>query len=298
MTTVDHRTGPVGAGTDQSRREARRRELGELIDRDPATLTDGALLVDQLALDSLDMMTVLGWLGSHGVTLDAGRDRPVSVGDVLSLMDRTAFPGLSIQVADGPGPRRSGPAEVAVRPHSSEDPLAPVLSDPTFRLTPVEPDDIGFLFALATRPETCFRWRYRGAPPSLERFAGDLWKQVLVQYVARRAVDGEPVGHVISYGADPSMRYAYLGAAFQPRYVGTGLAANAVAVFARHLFHTFPLHKIYMEIPGFNWPQVRSGEGRLFQVEGVLRGHDYYAGRHWDQYVCAIYPDRPGAEAR
>jgi hypothetical protein len=59
----------------------------------------------------------------------------------------------------------------------------------------------------------------------------------------------------------------------------------------RHLFRTFPLNKIYMEVPGFNWPQVQSGQGSLFHVEGVLRDHEYYAGRHWDKYVCALYPD-------
>jgi RimJ/RimL family protein N-acetyltransferase len=118
---------------------------------------------------------------------------------------------------------------------------------------------------------------------------------VLVQYVVRRNGDGQPVGHVVAYAADQSLHHANLGAVFQPQCTGTGLAAQAVALFARYLFHTFPLHKLYLEIPGYNWPQVRSGEHRLFHVEGVLRDHDYYAGRYWDQYLCAIYPDRlPG----
>jgi len=36
---------------------------------------------------------------------------------------------------------------------------------------------------------------------------------------------------------------------------------------------------------------VSSGEGRLFHVEGVLREHSYYAGRYWDEYLCAVYSD-------
>jgi hypothetical protein len=77
-----------------------------------------------------------------------------------------------------------------------------------------------------------------------------------------------------------------------PPHTGTGLAAQAVALFLRYLFHTFPLTKAYLEVPGYNWAQVRSGEGTLFEVEGVLRDHHFYAGRRWDQYLCAIYRDR------
>jgi RimJ/RimL family protein N-acetyltransferase len=87
------------------------------------------------------------------------------------------------------------------------------------------------------------------------------------------------------------MRFGYIGAVFIPEYAGSGEGAQAVAAFLRYLFHTFPFQKLYMEIPGFNWPQVRSGEGRLFQVEGVLRNHSYYAGRQWDEYLCAVYAD-------
>jgi RimJ/RimL family protein N-acetyltransferase len=155
----------------------------------------------------------------------------------------------------------------------------------------VEPEDVRFLYTLATHPYTCFRWRYRGNPPPIDRFAADLWSKVLVQFVARRNDNGEPVGHVVAYGADMGQGYAYLGAVFQPWYAGTGLAAKATAMFVRYLFHTQPLRKLYLEVPGFNWEQVRSGEGRLFQVEGVMRDHEHFAGRYWDRYLCAIYPD-------
>ena len=177
-------------------------------------------------------------------------------------------------------------------PRLSVDPLAPVLETPAIWLTPVQPDDLTFLYSIAVHPATSYRWRYRGAPPSVERFAENLWKQVMVQFVARRTADREPVGHLIAFGVDPSTSNAHVGAVFLPEYAGTGLAAQAVATFLRYLFQTFPLRKLYLEIPGFNWPQVSSGEGRLFQVEGVLREHSYYAGRYWDEYLCAVYADQ------
>ena len=39
-----------------------------------------------------------------------------------------------------------------------------------------------------------------------------------------------------------------------------GLAAEMVTLFSRNLFRVFPLRKLYLEIPGFNWDQLSSGE--------------------------------------
>lgn len=288
MTTVDS---PITSRRGAGDRGASRRELAELVDRDPALLTDSARLVEDLALDSLAMMTLLTWLETRGVTVGTDQGRLITVGDVLALLDTAARAGMSIVVSNGPdgllGPAVVPPSRPAVSP------LAPVLGNSAFRLTPVSQDDIGFLYHLAVAPETGFRWRYRGAAPPLDLFVKELWAQVLVQYVVRRAGDGMPVGHVVAYSPDASVRHAYLGAAFAPGTAGCGLAAQAVEVFVRSLFHTFPLHKLYLEVPGFNWPQLASGAGRLFEVEGVLREHDFYAGRSWDKYLCAIYRDRP-----
>jgi RimJ/RimL family protein N-acetyltransferase len=279
-----------------SPRDSHRDELAMLLDLDPASLPDHARLIEDLALDSLAMMKVIGWLAEHGVTIDTDRSWPTRVGDVLSLIGAAASPGLSVRVigdahldrdsATGAMPAMPAPAQPSV------DPLAPVLAGHGLRLFPVRPDDIGFLYSLAVRPETGFRWRYRGAPPSLERFTEDLWRQVLVQYLVRRTDDDQPVGQIVAYGADPALHYVYLGAVFAPPHTGTGQAAHAVAMFVRYLFHTFPISKVYLEVPGYNWDQLSSGEGALFEVEGVLHDHHQYAGRLWDQYICAIYRDR------
>ncbi|HEX6871712.1 MAG TPA: GNAT family N-acetyltransferase [Micromonosporaceae bacterium] len=286
MTRIDPQTRPAQAANG-SRREAHRRDLAEILELDPETMTDSARLVDDLGLDSLAMMTMLTWLETRGVSIGTQKALPATVGELLGRLDQLSFPGLSIKLTDGNSmPARPGDLNVATTRSS----LAPVLANHDIRLTPVEPDDVRFLYALSIHPETSFRWRYRGAPPPIDRFAADLWSQVLVQFVARRAADGEPVGHVVAYGADMNQQYAYVGAVFQPMYIGTGLAASAVKMFVRFLFHTFVLRKLYVEVPGWNWPQMRSAEGKLLQVEGVMRDHEHYAGRYWDRYLCAIYP--------
>jgi hypothetical protein len=43
-----------------------------------------------------------------------------------------------------------------------------------------------------------------------------------------------------------------------------------------------------MEVTEFNYSQFASGQGRLFDIEGRLRNHVFFAGRHWDQLILAI----------
>ncbi|OLF12561.1 hypothetical protein BU204_28895 [Actinophytocola xanthii] len=271
-------------------RQDHRRELAELLGLTVAELPDEARFVDDLALDSLDMMSLAAWLDERGVRVDPAHATLGSVGEVLALLDNTAalgLTGLSVEMSDGRSELPGPPAPPA-------DPLVPVLETRTFRLVPLEPKDVPFLYALAVHPRNCFRWRYHGVPPSPERFTDELWAHVLTQYVVRRVDDNQPVGHVVAYGANQNVSHAFLGAVFQGRYPGTGLAAETVALFARHLFRVFPLRKLYLEIPDFNWGQLSSGEGTYFETEGVLREHVYYAGRYWDQRVCAIYGDMHG----
>ncbi|HZM80442.1 MAG TPA: GNAT family N-acetyltransferase [Candidatus Limnocylindrales bacterium] len=243
-----------------------RTALAALLDVDESALDDRVSLRTGLGLDSLAMMRIVTWLEACGVHLEK---EPETVGEVLGLLD------------DSPSARPGSP---------HHDPLAPVLETGTLRLAPVTGDDLGFLYGLAVDPETGFRWRYRGSVPSRERFAEELWHEVLVQFVVRRVEDSVPVGQVVAYGGEPSLGHVKVGAVFHPLCAGTGLAAQAVSLFVRYLFHTFPLTKIYLEVPGINWPQLQSGQGIMFRVEGVLKDHDYYAGRYWDKYLCAIYP--------
>ncbi len=265
--------------------ETVRAELAALLDLDPALLNEHASLRDGLALDSLTMMRLITWLESRGTPITAQAQLPATVGDLLShVEDARNRPRLSVRLGGVPGL----PDRFTASP--PRDPLAPVLETPALRLAPLMPEDLGFLYALAVQPETGFRWRYRGSVPPIERFKAELWNQVLIQFVVRRIEDDLPVGHVVAYGDELSLRHTYIGAVFDPGCTGSGLAAQSVSLFARHLFRTFPLNKIYLEIPGINWPQLQSGQGRLFRVEGVLRDHDYYAGRLWDKYVCALYP--------
>ena len=267
-----------------------RNELAAVIDRDIEELVDSARFSDQLCLDSLGMMGLTAWLQGKGVAAALFREPPATVGDVLALVAEPRKPSVTVRINGDV----IGPAHLA--PPPEQHPLAPTLSNRELRLTPVEPEDLRFLYSMSIHPETAFRWRYRGAPPPADRFAADLWHQVLVQFVVRLP-DGEPIGHVVAYGADMGQRYAYAGAVFRSDFTGSGLGAQAFTMFVRYLFHTFPMRKLYVEVPGFNWEQISSGEDRHFETEGVMRDHEFYAGRYWDRYLCAIYPRHVGLDS-
>jgi RimJ/RimL family protein N-acetyltransferase/aryl carrier-like protein len=271
-------------------REVYRKELAALLALDVETLADEARLSGELALDSLSLMRVLTWAEARGAALDVRQGWPETVGELLTVLDKEILRGMSITVGRGAETIHIGPSATARPP---ADPLAPVLATRALRLDHIAPDDMGFLYTLAVDPQTSFRWRYRGAPPPYDKFLADLWTNVLVQFVVHDLRDGRPVGLAVAYGASPSLSHASVGAVFRAGYAGTGLAAQAVELFARALFKLFPLRKLYLEIPGYNWPQLQSGEGKLFELEGRLRDHYYYAGRLWDQYLGAIYPDAP-----
>ncbi|WP_307873548.1 MULTISPECIES: phosphopantetheine-binding protein [unclassified Frankia] len=170
----------------------------------------------------------------------------------------------------------------------------PQLAGQFFRLVPVHPQAAPFLYDLAVSPDVGFRWRYRGSVPPFAQFENDLWQGVFAQFLVESVQTSQPAGHVMCYNADLNLGHAYVGAAMAGQYLGSGIAAEPVQLFVSYLFDVWPLRKLYLELPEFNFTQFASAIGRGLSVEARLRGHDYYRGRRWDRLILAIY--RPGQE--
>src|SRR5262249_17319959 len=122
-----------------------------------------------------------------------------------------------------------------------------ILHNSRFTLIPVTSESTPFLYGLATMPEVGYRWRFRGAFPNVEAFQANLWKGVLTQFVAVHTPSREPAGHLVAYNADLGRGYAYIGAAFTPEYLRTGLPVDAVDLFVRYIFQIWSVRKLYME---------------------------------------------------
>lgn len=264
-------------------------ELGR---RGGVSVDAGTRLVD-VGLDSVQWLDFAGWLAERGFAVTpqvfaAAR----TAGELRELL---AAPGSAALPAAGPVERPDPVDQVApsgvADPAGFADPgpASTLLVGPTFELTPVDPQAMSFLYHLAVSSEVGYRWRFRGSVPNFETFEATLWHGTLCQFVAVERASGRPCGHVICYNPEFAHGYGSVAAVFVPEHLGTGAGLQCVGSFVRYVFTVWPMRKLYLEVPSFNYPQFAAGEGRLFVEEGRLTAHDYYAGRYWDRHVLAVY---------
>ncbi len=165
----------------------------------------------------------------------------------------------------------------------------PPLRSSRIHLRPVRPGDYPFLYELAVKPEDGFRWRFRGSQPSFEQFVQGLRSEIHCMYLVERIQPCEPIGHVSCYKAEFKNRNAFVAIQGRGELCGSGLLMEAMELFVDFLFKTWEFEKLYAECPAFNMGMFRSGAGRVFEIEGILRGHERILGRSWDLYVLAIF---------
>jgi len=159
-------------------------------------------------------------------------------------------------------------------------------------LRPVGQADYDYLFRLATKPESLWSWRYRGAPPSPESFASTLWQGVNVQFVICGKADGHPVGAVALYNTDFRNGVGFLSLIFDSSARHTAWAFEGSTLFLDHVFTSWNLRKIYLETLEFAYRRFASGADRLFTVEGCLRDYEFHDGQYWHKYILAIDRER------
>jgi hypothetical protein len=195
---------------------------------------------------------------------------------------------------DDPRPDEAGPTDPVPVP-------VPRLAGRRVRLRPVGPADFAFVATLETHPEVHFRWRHRGTTPSPERLLSSLWDGALVVLLAEhvtaaraaeRGEPGEPFALLAAYGADLRNGWCSFGVAAVPELPpGPTPTLDAVVLFLDYLFALWPLRKVYAEAPGFAFGQYASAVPLLLEREGLLKGHDFYMGRHWDKHILSVSRD-------
>lgn len=251
---------------------------------------DAGTAIPDIGLDSVQWLDLAGWLAELGVavtpeTLVSAR----TAGDLHARLTQSSEP-----LPTEPG--RVEPVVVG-RPEPDPGPASSLLVGPAFELQPVDPQAMGFLYHLAVSTEVGYRWRFRGSVPNYETFEATFWQGTLCQFVAVERASGRPCGHVVCYNPELAHGYGTIAAVFLPEHTGTGIALQCVGSFVRYVFTVWPMRKLYLEVPSFNFGQFAAGEGRLFVQEGRLAAHDYYAGRYWDRHVLAVYRHHAGLAA-
>lgn len=157
-------------------------------------------------------------------------------------------------------------------------------------LRPIEDADIPTLHRIALRRDTGRYWRYRGATPSIQQFAHELWSGgAFTQMVAARRDDaGTALGLVVAYDLSAA-GHCKFGAIFDADVLGTVIAGESVRLFIDFLFEAWPLRKVYLETLEPAAERFSSTLDRHAVEEGRLIEHDFVDGRWVDLRVFAIW---------
>jgi RimJ/RimL family protein N-acetyltransferase len=132
-------------------------------------------------------------------------------------------------------------------------------------------------------------WRCRGTTPSPEAWAQGISAGVLAQFLVVRRSDGVPIGVVTCYRADFENQHAYLAAAKFTRDERATHLLEGTILFIDYVLRCWNFRKLYLEVNGFNLPQLQSGIGRLLKEEGRLVAHVFFDGRYWDQHLVSLW---------
>jgi acyl carrier protein len=172
-------------------------------------------------------------------------------------------------------------------------PIVPPLFSKRLRLREIAPADYGFLYHLATEPDSAYRYRFRAGLPSFEEyFSGFRHANVFMNLLIVSADEEAPQGTIMCYQADFRNRHAYLAMQMRPELMGHGLAMEAAELLIRYLFGGYDFEKLYVETLGFSLPRFASVLSKLFEIEGRLRNHERFGGKSWDLYTLALYKTR------
>lgn len=166
-----------------------------------------------------------------------------------------------------------------------------VLSTPRVRLIVPGPEHYAMIRAAEMSPNLAMRWRHRGRTIGPEEFVARLWEGVVAQYLVCVAGSDRCLGLVATYSLDDRANHAHLAAAkFDPTSRDSTFM-EGLALFIENTFASWPIRKLYLDVPEFNVDTFGSAIGSLLVEEGRLKDHDYAAGRFWDHLVLALYRD-------
>jgi RimJ/RimL family protein N-acetyltransferase len=156
---------------------------------------------------------------------------------------------------------------------------------------PITEDDMPFLFRLFADPGRCHLWM-SGRRVYDERGFCEAWAGWTAGSIAAKflvSVTGRPVGLVFDYDRSLEDGFTKVTALLGDERVGHGVGVIASALIVRWLFQTLPVHKVYMEVYGYNPAVVRMLRKVGLAEEGVLRRARFWDGAHWDLHIFALY---------
>jgi RimJ/RimL family protein N-acetyltransferase len=171
------------------------------------------------------------------------------------------------------------------------DPTFSASSSPRVQIRALQPSDVPSLYSAASDPVLGHRWRYRGRTPSFAEFEATLFEGVLAQFAVAPKDSGAICGLVTLYNADLANGHAFLGVVRGKRVPGDqGSMMDGCILLIQHAFASWPLRKIYFEVPGYNMHLVDGLIDAGFATEeGRLQEFFFFNGEYFDKVYVSIH---------
>jgi RimJ/RimL family protein N-acetyltransferase len=105
--------------------------------------------------------------------------------------------------------------------------------------------------------------------------------------VVERA-SGEFAGHVTLYGASVKDRCATLAIIVGPPFQGRGVGRDALKLMLRYGFDELGLHRVELNVLGYNEPAIRAYRAVGFREEGRRRSAVFRSGGWHDEVLMGL----------
>lgn len=168
--------------------------------------------------------------------------------------------------------------------------LTPLLrANRSIRVRAADVTDIPFLSGLFSSDEISYRWIFRGRTATMDAIRMNLQRPDLLPHIIETTRDRRRLGYTSAFDISDRNSHAQVGTVVAPDHINTGLGATATVIFADYLFAVLPLRKIYLQSIEYSYRQYASLVDRGYATsEGVLREHEYFAGRYWDVHILSV----------
>jgi hypothetical protein len=160
-------------------------------------------------------------------------------------------------------------------------------------LIPLEAVHYGALRRVELGADLAYRWRHHGRHEAPEHFAESLWSSSVANFLVGSERHDGPVGITSLYNLDLATGSCYLAAArfthgmeLGPRIIG------AVALTLDYAFDCWPLRKVHMEVPEYNFHQIARITQDLAVVEAKFEKHVFLKGQYWDLNIVTVWRDK------
>lgn len=172
--------------------------------------------------------------------------------------------------------------------HDDRRPVEPTLVGRRVELLPVTAQHYDFLLDLEWSADRVAFNRFRGITPSPDAFVNAVWGAVAANFLVMESSSRMPLGLVVLHNLDSRNGNAHVSVV-STRHDDSGLGVmEGLALLIDYAFKLWPLRKLYAEVAEPNLRHFRSAVDVVFEVEGHLKGHYFFDGQHWDQYILSL----------